>query len=106
MKNVVSIDDCYEGEDLGTAHAILTRDHLDCQNCDAIFVNLLGASTVSIGTVMEIAWGFAYRKPVVIAMEKEGNVHQHCMLNQSTPFISDTLDHAIHLLVTILTPSL
>jgi hypothetical protein len=59
---------------MASDRGIMTRDHFDCQTSDAIFVNLLGAERVTIGTVMEIAWGFAYRKPVVVAMEPTNNL--------------------------------
>jgi len=72
-----------EGGQLATAEAINMRDHWDCRTKDLVFVNFLGAKQVSIGTVMEIAWAHAYRTPVVVVMEDEGNPHDHAMLLQS-----------------------
>jgi len=39
------------------------RDRFDVQTCDLLLVNLLGATSVSIGTMFELAWTDAWRKP-------------------------------------------
>ena len=94
-----------DGGQLATGEAINMRDHWDCSTKDLIFVNFLGAKTVSIGTVMEIAWAHAYRKPVVLVMEKEGNPHDHAMLTQSGGhFRTDDLDEGIYFAKAILLP--
>lgn len=49
---------------LSTPRAVMTRDRFDATRCDVLFVNLLGAKQVSIGTVMEIAWADACRTPI------------------------------------------
>jgi len=80
---------------LYTARGIMTRDRFDATRCAVLFVNLLGAKKVSIGTVMEIAWADACRTPVVCAMEAAGNLHQHIMIDQALGFRVETLDEAI-----------
>ena len=85
----------YDDTVLSSARGIMTRDHHDCMTCDLILVNLLGAERVSIGTVMEIAWGHAYRKPLVVAMEKTGNVHDHAMITEAIGFRVETMDQAL-----------
>lgn len=70
---------------LATAEAITMRDHWDCMTRDLIFMNMLGAKKTSIGTVMEAAWGWAYRKPIVLIMESDGsNPHEHGMFTEAT----------------------
>lgn len=69
---------------LSTVQAITMRDHWDCRIRDLLFVNMLGAKQVSIGTVMEVAWAHAYRKPIVLVMEPSGNPHEHGMFNEAT----------------------
>ena len=66
--------DQYAYAPLSSDRGITTRDHFDCQRCDIIFCNLLGANSVSIGTVMEIAWSYSYSKPLVLLMEPSGNI--------------------------------
>lgn len=72
-----------EGFAATNSQMALTRDFLDTKRADIILINLLGAQRVSIGTVLEIAWGFAMHKPLVVAMEPEGNPHDHCLVNES-----------------------
>ncbi len=83
---------------------INTRDHWDCMTSDLIFVNLLGASRVSIGTVMEIAWAHAYRKPCVVVMEQSGNVHEHPMIREAIGFRVQTIEEGIVAARAILLP--
>ena len=63
-----------------------TRDRFDATRCDLLFVNLLGAKETSIGTVMEIAWADLLRKPIVLAIEPEGNIHDHGMIKEAIGF--------------------
>jgi nucleoside 2-deoxyribosyltransferase len=95
--------DAYTDQVLSSAKGILTRDHWDVSTCDMMLVNFLGATSVSIGTVMEIAYASAYRKPVVVAMESD-NVHVHAMLTESVGWIVDDLDYACDLVRAILLP--
>lgn len=100
LKNETVIGDSYEQEKidsplthvLSSSRGITTRDRNDVMNSDIILVNLLGATKVSIGTVMEIAWADMLRKPVVLVMEKTGNVHDHAMIRECIGFRVETLD--------------
>ena len=89
--------DCYEDNPITTAKGINMRDFNDVKRADALFVNMLGATKVSIGTVMEVAWARSMNKPVVCVMEKD-NIHQHSMFNYACGYIVDTLDDGIELL--------
>jgi nucleoside 2-deoxyribosyltransferase len=66
---------------MSSPRGITTRDRFDATRCDVLFVNLLNADRVSIGTMFEIAWADAARIPVVCVMEP-GNVHEHAMLSE------------------------
>lgn len=75
--------------------AITTRDRWDVRTKDLIFINLLGATRVSIGTVLEIAWGQAYDKPLVLCIEEKDNPHHHAMLlSICQAFTFDNLEQA------------
>jgi nucleoside 2-deoxyribosyltransferase len=89
---------------MSTNRGITTRDRWDATRCDVLLVNLLGARAVSIGTVMEIAWADLVRKPIVIAMEPEGNPHEHGMVKEATGFRVPTLEAALHVVRAILLP--
>lgn len=72
----------YNKNVMSTQKGIMTRDFWDVHTCDVMLVNLLDSKIVSIGTVMEMAWAYKRRIPVVVVME-EGNIHEHAMLNET-----------------------
>lgn len=78
-----------------TQSGIMARDFYDCTHADLVIANLLGATTVSIGTVMEIAWCHATRTPLILVMESEGNLHEHGMLREAGSWRVDNLDDAV-----------
>jgi len=101
LKGIETLADQYRDWPLSTQKGIYARDKWDCERADVVLVNLLGAKTVSIGTVMEIAWAAQKNTPIVLVME-EDNIHQHAMLNEACPFIVDSLEKAIDVLHALL----
>lgn len=97
------IDHSYEDTVLSCSKGITTRDRMDVQRADLVLVNLIGAKTVSIGTVMEIAWADAYGVPVVVAMEPTGNLHEHPMIKECTGFRTASLEEACRIASSIIT---
>ena len=106
LKNVDTIKDSYDEHKFSTGKSIMLRDHYDVQTADAVIVNLIGATRVSIGTVMEIAWAYAYRKPVICIIEEpekqeigfaasSGNIHEHAMLNEAIWWRAKDIDEAL-----------
>jgi nucleoside 2-deoxyribosyltransferase len=87
---------------LSTSRAVMTRDRFDATRCDVLFVNLLGATTVSIGTVMEIAMADICRTPIVCAIEPEGNPHEHMMISEAIGFRVPTFEDALAITKSIL----
>jgi nucleoside 2-deoxyribosyltransferase len=98
------IDGHYPEHVLSSERAIMTRDHWDVKNCHLVVANLLGASRVSIGTCMELAWAFAYRKPVVAVLEPSGNLHDHPMVREAIGFRVTTLEDAAAVAEAVLLP--
>lgn len=80
LSKEAEIADSYSNHTMSSITGINIRDYNDTITSGAILVYLLGAKKVSIGTVMEIAWAKAHNVPIVLIMEKEGNVHDHGML--------------------------
>jgi nucleoside 2-deoxyribosyltransferase len=80
---------------------ILQRDHWDCKTSDVILCNLLDVEKVSIGSVMEIAWAYAYGIPLVLVTNKD-SVHRHGMLVESTGWVTINLDEGIQMVKDIL----
>lgn len=82
---------------LTTEPALITRDRFDVASCDVLFVNFLGARDVSIGSLFELAWADAYRKPIVTVMEREGNVHDHKFVREVTGFRAEDLKRGLEI---------
>lgn len=72
------------------------RDEWDTTRSDAIVVNLLGAKIASIGTILEIGMARNARVPILLIMEDDDNVHEHCMIRAYATMrfnnVSDCLD--------------
>lgn len=85
---------------LSTPRGVTTRDRYDATRCDVLFVNVLGAKSVSIGTVMEIAWADSKRIPIVM-LTNEGNPHEHMMINECIGFKCYSFEDAIHVIKAI-----
>jgi len=89
----------HDYENLGTfftSKGIMTRDFNDVKQADVLLVNLLGAKTPSLGTIMEMAWAFALQKPCVVAIEATGNPHDnHPMIHEAMSFRVSTLKEAM-----------
>lgn len=105
LQHEKDIKDTYPTHALSSDRGITTRDFYDCQTCDLIVANLLGTTKVSIGTVMEIAWGKAFNKPVIVVMEDTGNLHDHAMIRESVGFRVNSLEQALWLTKVILLPA-
>jgi len=87
---------------LSSPRGIMARDFFDCSRCGIVLVNLLGAERVSLGTVMEIAWAYAKRTPVIVVTEPAGNVHEHAMIREATDYRVTSLAEALSLAKAIL----
>jgi len=101
LKKVGVIDGSYDFDPLATPRGIMTRDFDDCTKCDLLLVNFKDATKPSIGTIMEVAWAFQTRTPVVAVMP-EGNVHEHPMISEAIGFRVDSHEVAMELIVSIL----
>ena len=82
--NEKEISDSYDGTLFSTQRAIMSRDFFDVKTSDALVANLTGATIISVGTVMEIAWAYQLRIPCIIISEMENgsikNIHSHSMV--------------------------
>ena len=94
-KHIEASTDVYQNP-ITTHKAITRRDMFDTLRATCLFVNLLGATRVSIGTCMELAWAYQNQIPTIVLMEKD-NVHHHAMLNETCTYVVDNLDQAINL---------
>jgi nucleoside 2-deoxyribosyltransferase len=98
-----SISDEYVNP-LSSAKGITTRDRNDSTLCDIVLFNLLGATKVSIGSMIEYGWADAARRPIITVIEKSGNPHDHSMLRELTGYRVEELDEGLSIARAILTP--
>jgi nucleoside 2-deoxyribosyltransferase len=98
------IEDSYEDNPLTSTSGITTRDRNDCMRADAVIFNMLGATRVSVGTCMEFGWADAMRIPIILVIEKTGNVHDHPMVRGVAGYRVDNLDDAVKILEAVLMP--
>ena len=89
-----------------STQGILGRDRNDVMTADLVFMNVTGAKRVSIGTTVELGWADAYRKPLILVMEKSGNIHEHLFFDGLCTYRVDNLDAGIDCARHILMPRL
>ncbi len=99
-----AIADDYAEHPLCTQQGITARDRFDCQRSDVVLMNLIGADHVSIGSMIEVGWADAARRPIIAAMEP-GNIHNHGMVRACAGFIVPTLADALDVCRAILVPA-
>jgi len=102
LKNVGEVKGEYEGP-LTNKHAITMRDRHDCLTCDAMLVYLKGFDRVSIGTMIELGWADAVRKPIVLVMEP-GNPHEHVIAGSIPVACVEKLEEGCDVIRRILLP--
>ena len=108
-----AILDNYPDDPFNTKAAITHRDRWDTQRCDVMLANLQGATRISIGTIMEIAWADSVGKPIVAVLDpsdKPGfwwdmGIHKHAMLQDCLPYKVSDLQEGLDLVRRLLMPS-
>lgn len=92
----------YSTHPMSTAHGITHRDRWDATRCDLMFVYFpKKVATVSIGTVMEIAWASLSGVYILAVMDEE-NIHNHGMLTESCSLVLPSFEEALELIPVIL----
>lgn len=97
------VDNTDIGEPLASDRGIMCRDRNDCCGASVLLVNFLDATTVSIGTVMEIAWANKLQIPIVVVLPNPCyDIHDHPMLRQAYDYVCSSLAEAVHITKTII----
>jgi nucleoside 2-deoxyribosyltransferase len=94
-------------EDFGCMYSdrgIMSRDFHDCTTSDLVIFNLLDAKTISIGTIMELAWCYQSKIPSVVIMlpERFVNIHDHPMVREAINFRVNSIEEAVEVAISIL----
>jgi hypothetical protein len=97
-------EDLYKmGNVMSSPQGITGRDRNDVRTSQAVLMNLLGATTVSIGTMIEAGWADAFRVPLIV-VRTPGDLHSHGMLDALALYTVTDLEEAIHLTRMLLLP--
>ena len=104
LRQEACIGDAYATTILSTQQAITARDRNDCRTAAAILFNFLGAERASLGSCIELGWGDAFGKPLILVMERDGNIHDHAMVRQVCGWRVETLEDGIAVARAILLP--
>ena len=80
---------------------IVSKDMLDIEQCDLMVVNLLGATTVSQGTIWEMGYAKGKGKQLVVIMEAN-NVHKSPFIRESANIVVDNVEDAIMIVNSLL----
>lgn len=86
---------------MSTKRGVVARDLFDVTKCNILLVYLLGATSISIGTCVEIGWAHANHIPIIVVMEKY-NIHNHAFITETASFVVNTLNDAVHIAKSIL----
>lgn len=103
LEGNANISKCYEGDNwfkkaMSSGKGIMARDRWDCKRCDILFVNFAGASSVSIGTCMEVAWCDG-KKPIVAVLDEW---HDHAMIKEAVTHPAPSLEQAVEIVKALL----
>lgn len=85
---------------LTTPRGVVSQDYFYTTKSDMLLVHFKSAQgRPSLGTVIECAWAFSPRIPIVATLD---DIHDHTMLREMIDFIVDDLDEAIQVVKKVL----
>jgi nucleoside 2-deoxyribosyltransferase len=74
---------------------IVTKDLLDIDVSSLVVANFLGAPAISKGTLHEVGYAFAKKKPIITLMEDKGNPNDGPFLREMSAIVLASLDDAV-----------
>lgn len=87
---------------LSDIRGMFARDRFDATHCTVLFVNLIGAKRVSLGSCMEIAWANLLQIPVVLCMECAGNIHENTFMLEAVDYRVASVEDGITVVTSFL----
>lgn len=94
----------YENPRFGTPRAIASKNMLDVQMCDMTLCYLpkdLNERRLSVGTIIELAWAHALRKPTILVSDYEFII-EHPVVQACAGWVVATLDEGIDIVTGVL----
>ena len=102
-----AITDCVTTEQshfMARPKSIYSKDLLDVKMCDIMLLNLMGATVVSRGSLVELGWASAFGKHVITCMEDTGNCHDHPFIREASAMVLNNIDDACDCINSLLIP--
>lgn len=101
----VPVSSTYENDPAAASDIILKKDYRDVEVSDALIVKINEQTETfhpqtSIGTIMEIAWAYANRTPVIVLGNHPS--YQHAMVKPAIWHWAQDEDDAVNALIDIL----
>lgn len=84
---------------LASSKGITTRDRWDVMRCDAVCANLTNDQAISIGTMIELGWADAFKKPVIMICNENSIYDLHGMVSEIAGFKVRTLEEAAEVIM-------
>lgn len=94
----------YDDPRFGTPRAIASKNFLDVQMCDMTLCYLpaeLNRRRLSVGTVLELGWAHALRKPTILVSDYDF-LTEHPVVQANAGWILPKLDDAIEVIIGVL----
>jgi nucleoside 2-deoxyribosyltransferase len=79
---------------MSTPRGLTSRDRFDTLRCGLLFCNVVGATKISAGSMIELGWADGKHTPILLVMEK-GNIHEHAMVVDLASWIVPTTEEGI-----------
>lgn len=87
-------DEAGPGSQLGNA-GVVARDLWDIDRADVVLINLLGATTVSVGAMVELGWATAKGKLVMVMLDDDSdNPHNHLFVRELASVLVSSVEAA------------
>lgn len=94
----------YDDPRFGTPRAIASKNFMDVQMTDMTLCNMpreLNERRLSVGTLIELAWAHALRKPTILVTDYPFLL-EHPVVQANASWILPTLDEAVDVIIGVL----
>ncbi len=88
----------------GQLRSIVRKDLIDIANADMVVFNFLGSKVLSQGSLVELGIAAGMDKPIVVINDASDPVHSSCFVRELPDFTVHTLDEAVFVVNSMLTP--
>lgn len=91
----------HEDPRFGTGRAIASKNLMDVQMCDMTLAYLPQIYGVSLGTLMELAWAHAFRRPTILVTD-DISLSSHPVVQANASWLVETLQAGLEVAIGVL----